>query len=332
MLPALQEYACYANHYMIISAYERFGGSRFALPAPTSPNFLLPTGWYALHKNRCKSRKPYCSEQPQKHRKAMRSNYCGRERVSTRMHDITRHHVLATKRKAFVCELVIWALSSLLSVTLYAGVVAQRRFSVAEAEHLVTVWAKKHRVFQTPKVARLWHNGHFLKESTPEHCWERLGIQVFQPRGLIEAVSEVPAMLIEDAKVYPLDTGEASTGMTSLCVCNINRNGRLGLAYTYACGSGRTRSELAILSLPPDVAAKPKVLLEVQLAELFLEKQNGQYIRIYASPIISPGEPHPRILLGRLVLSQKKKRSYLHVVLDAKIPNEWRQRTFVTNP
>ena len=223
-------------------------------------------------------------------------------------------------------------LSSLSPASLCAGKEAQKRLSSAEAELLVAAWVKNHeksQKYHEPAKNKALHQYRHLHEITPQASWERLGVQVFASEEFGRDISwGVHAVYIKNKRVYPLNTGEGAGEVTSLCVCDQTQEGTAVLVYTYVCGSGIERSEIAILFPTSTSSTRIEAFAPLRGAELFLDKQKDQIIRVYASPFASEGKPHSQFLLGRLALSSKNKHPYLHVVLEPNLPKEWRERVW----
>jgi hypothetical protein len=207
----------------------------------------------------------------------------------------------------------------LLSIAL-ASVHAQTkdgaRIPVDHAEQLVAAWLQAHQLHNG--AARNPHPQ--LKDITPPDVWKRLGAQVFKQPGVTASIQEADAYLIRKGTVFPLSIGFGGSGLTSMCVCDLNRDGKLKLAYTYSWGSGITRSHLAVLYLEP---FPQKFESDFQYrGDLLLKNKNDDLVNVYIVTVEQKSKPVQGPLLGRLTFN-RNKRPALGVELNPGLPKKW---------
>ena len=118
--------------------------------------------------------------------------------------------------------------------------------------------------------------------------------------------------------------GFGGAGLTSMCVCDLDGDSQLELAFVYSWGSGIHRSHPSVLSLdkltPVHIEAKFHPLYDI-----VLEKVDDQIVRVYVDAPGNRGTKGHRILVGRLRLSRHAQRVVLDILFDPGLAKEWRQ-------
>ena len=203
-----------------------------------------------------------------------------------------------------------------------------QRLSVSKAEQLVAGWVQAHK----PHDGSAWHSRPRLKELTPPDLWDRAGAQVFKQAGDTSSIEEVDAYLIKGKKVYPLGTGFGGSGLESLAVCDLDRDSRLELVYTYSWGSGIHRTHLGVVRLDTPAPLQIDTELVIMNTSLTLERQNDQTVNVYFYPSPVGGKAAPmdqtlrNLLLGRLVLAKKGGQDTLAIQYNPSLTQEQRSR------
>jgi pimeloyl-ACP methyl ester carboxylesterase len=113
-----------------------------------------------------------------------------------------------------------------------APAAAARRLGLAEAKDLV----RKSLPKAPPDIT--------LVDLTTEEIWQRLKAQVFRATG---QGWEGGALFVRGQEVVPLGTSFGGLGATSLCVTDLNGDGKPELLFAYSWGSGAHRACLGIL-------------------------------------------------------------------------------------
>jgi hypothetical protein len=163
----------------------------------------------------------------------------------------------------------------------------QTRLMLKEAEELVTQQLRQERKI-IPSVQLT------LKELTTDEVWKRLGVQVFQVTGTIQAHE---TFVIRQKKAHQIGYGFGGHGVTSLCVAALNKDKRPELVYAYSFGSGVHRSHVAVFDC---LAQVPREFTAPQAYfgghDLAVKRIDDQNVRVLA------GEAK----IGRLVMARKE--------------------------
>lgn len=192
------------------------------------------------------------------------------------------------------------------------------RLSVPRAERLVASWVEAH------KKGRLTVDKHpRLRDITPIEVWQRLRGQVFKQKDYTNSIGNVEAFFITGEKVYPLSTGFGGYGITSMCVCDLDADSRLELAYVYSWGSGVHRSHLGLLNLDGASVVEVEARFHPTF-DIVLDRVDDQRVMVYVD---NPGmrtAGSTRVLIGRLRLTRKAQQAVLGIQFRPGLPKEWR--------
>ena len=144
----------------------------------------------------------------------------------------------------------LFRLGLLTAVVCAAAATAQeekvKRLTLKEAENVV-------RTFVLTDNPRMNPQAMFpLKEITPDAVWKRLGVQVFQVK---EGVRAHETFVVKKLRVFPIGKGFGGQGVNSLCVADLNGDGRAELVYSFSWGSGEHRSQIGVFDV---LAKKPR--------------------------------------------------------------------------
>ena len=180
-----------------------------------------------------------------------------------------------------------------------------------EAERLVAVWVKANR---TPQPV-YWNPSPPLAEVTTREILERLQAQVFQYRGHTGSVDEVECYLIKNGDVYPLSIGFGGSGLTSMCVCDLDGDSKPELAYTYSWGSGIHRTHFALIFASDPHPTKIETTFTFRDFDLELKKTSDRDVTVYAGAT----------RLGKLIVSVNSKGNRtLDVRFEPNLPKRYR--------
>lgn len=208
--------------------------------------------------------------------------------------------------------------------------------STSEAERLVNAWIDA----RYPAKKRPPHPS--LTDVTPAEVRERLHGQVFRIQGYAGSTDEPEAYFVAKGRVCPLTIGFGGSGLDSMCVCDLDGDGKPELAYAYSWGSGMHRSQLAILR--PDVLPLRPIVWRraVPDDDLVLTKDGEKGVAVAARRRVfekrqdgnaaigaaNAGGEDGRfvdVLLGSLKLKGKGKAAVLELKWDPKAPPEIRR-------
>jgi hypothetical protein len=157
-----------------------------------------------------------------------------------------------------------------------------------------------------------------LKELTTADVWKRLQAQVFV---VTSGVREDQAYIVHDERVAPLGAGFGGNGVTSMCVADVNGDGKPKLVFSYSFGSGIHRSEIGIWAGGPSWIDASPVLREYDLA---LEKDDDRHVRVAYGEYTPQHGFKRQGEFGALHLSAAKKNPkvdpHFEIILAPKLP------------
>jgi RNA polymerase sigma factor (sigma-70 family) len=149
------------------------------------------------------------------------------------------------------------------------------RIPLAEAEKRVRAFVLKENPRMAPTVKCP------LKELTTDDVWKRLKVQVFQ---VTDDVQVCETFVLTREKVHRIGKGIGGHGVVSLCVADLNKDGRLELVYSYSWGSGMHRSHVAVFDCQakaPKEYIAPQTYLHHQ-EDLKVKRDDDQTVRVFS--------------------------------------------------
>jgi hypothetical protein len=191
-----------------------------------------------------------------------------------------------------------------------AGIAQQekaKRLTVPEAENVIRVeiYAKNPRMNPDAKFP--------LKELTTDAVWKRLGVQVFQ---VTEGVQAHETYVVKKKQVFLIGTGFGGQGVNSLCVADLNGDGRPELAFSFSWGSGIHRSQVGVFDV---LAKKPKQYVVPGAFygrdDLSLQRVDDRTVKVFSG----------KTELGRLTLKGEEEKLGFDIRLDEKLSAEVRK-------
>jgi hypothetical protein len=214
---------------------------------------------------------------------------------------------------------VAFALCLLFSIS---GAQAAERLTVPEAEKLIDAHIRAATPTMNPAAKFP------VKELTTDEVWKRMSVQVFQVTG---GVRECETFLVRGGKeVRPLGIGFGGSGVMSLCIADLDRDGKPELVYTYSWGSGDHRSHAAVYR-EKDGKVQEAVVPFAFKGDMFassfpdgsVEVEIGRY-RQQVNRWIKTGR------LGKLSISEKDGKLQADVAIRANLPDEMRKDIWKT--
>jgi hypothetical protein len=186
------------------------------------------------------------------------------------------------------------------------------RISLAEAEQSVRA-----KVFsEKPDMAA--GSDFSLKELTTDVIWKELGVQVFQ---ITSGSQSFETFVISDGEVARIGRGFGGNGVTSMCVADLNKDGKPDLVYSFSWGSGIHRSEVGVLVFGGTVAKQ----FVARFAYRHSSGRGELSVKcIGKEVIVSDG----RQRLGQVVLEKREGQWAAAVRLDDSLPEEIRKRVW----
>ncbi len=178
------------------------------------------------------------------------------------------------------------------------------RITVSEAERRIAVWVGK---YKTP-FAR--HSHPKLKDVTPEDGWHRAGGQVFKQTEYTESIDETDAYFIRGREIVPLSIGFGGNGLISVCVADLNLDGKRQLVFTYSWGSGLHRSHLGIVDFEQPKPRKNEAEFVFRTYDIRLRKQGDQSVDAFAG----------NTALGKVVLINTPRGEIPTIKWDPRLP------------
>jgi hypothetical protein len=181
------------------------------------------------------------------------------------------------------------------------------RLTQAEAENVV-------RAFIFAENPRMNPEATFpLKELTTGAVWRRLGVQVFQ---VTEGVRQHETFVVKRQRVFPIGKGFGGYGVNSLCVADLNGDGRPELVYSFSWGSGVHRSQVGVFDA---LAKTPKEYVAPVACfgrdDLTLKAADDRTVTV------SSGKTE----VGRVTLAGEEGKRRVEIRLDDKLPADVRR-------
>jgi RNA polymerase sigma factor (sigma-70 family) len=162
-----------------------------------------------------------------------------------------------------------------------------------------------------------------VKERTTAPLWDKLEAQMFQ-LDLKEGVPFMDTYIIRNKAVIPINAALPGFYLTSYCVADLRRDGKPLLAYSYFLGSGRVRSEVAVLDLR---ARKPASVVAAQA--LVLDAAHHWHVKAVDDHTVRV--EGGSVDFGELVLQEKDGKPVLRIKLRDDLPEKIRKNIDQTN-
>ena len=210
-------------------------------------------------------------------------------------------------RVAFVCCLVV-PLVSLMAAEKEAE--KPKRLALAEAEKQVRAFIFADKPAMNPKAEFP------VKELTTDEVWDKLGVQVFQ---VTEGVQAHETFVVAPGRVVRIGVGFGGRGVRSLCVAELNGDGRSKLVYSFSWGSGTHRSQVGVYDLK---AKEPRQLIAGESYfsgvddDLMVERQKDGTVAVKAA----------KRQVGVVGLEGKDDKTRAIIVIDVGLPDEIKKR------
>src|SRR6516225_9751446 len=100
-----------------------------------------------------------------------------------------------------------------------------KRLALAEAEKQVRAFIFADKPAMNPKAEFP------VKELTTDEVWEKLGVQVFQ---VTKGVQSHETFVVSRGRVARIGTGFGGAGVQSMCVAELNGDGRPKLVFSFS--------------------------------------------------------------------------------------------------
>ena len=154
-----------------------------------------------------------------------------------------------------------------------------------------------------------------LKEITTPEVWTRLHAQIFK---ITDGAREDEDYLVYRKQIYGLGGGFGGYGIMSMCVADLNGDGRPALLFSYSWGSGIHRSLIGLWSGGPLwIDAQPAL----RNYDLLLEKVDDTRVRIaYGTFNPAKGRIDRQGEFGTLHFAESGQNSRLDIFLSQQLP------------
>ena len=207
---------------------------------------------------------------------------------------------------------------------LAADAEAAERLTVADAEKLVDAHIRTATPTMNPAAKFP------VKELTTDEVWKRMSVQVFQ---VTAGVRQYETFLVRGSKeVRPLGIGFGGSGVMSLCVADLDGDGKPEMVYTYSWGSGLHRSHAAVYR-EKDGKVQEAVVPFAFKGDMFAKRLDDGSVMIevgqYQRQVNGWAKPVP---LGKLSISEKDGQLQADVAIRAELPEELRKQVWKTTP
>jgi hypothetical protein len=184
----------------------------------------------------------------------------------------------------------------------------EARLTAAEAEQAIRTHLRAEDPALNPAAALP------VREMTTPAVWDRLGAQVFKVTGELR---QNETFVVRAGRVHRIGKAFGGEGVTSLCVADLDRDGRPELVYAFAWGSGVPRAEVGRLNCladrPREQVATPAYFFA---GPLDVERADEHTVHVRAGQLV----------VGRLAAEGKGERASLLIRLDAGLPADVRDR------
>jgi hypothetical protein len=164
-----------------------------------------------------------------------------------------------------------------------------------------------------------------ITEITTPEVFQRLGFKVFKCTPNAD-VRGLDTFIIKENQVFFLATGFGGEGLQSMCVADLDNNGKAELIFTYSSGSGLHRTELGICYNEQSSLKIVAIPVEYYRGDLFVRKENDQNVVVEIGKHLRElGKYNVLAKLGAVkAVNQNGKLSYM-VEEDPNIPEEFKE-------
>lgn len=155
-----------------------------------------------------------------------------------------------------------------------------------------------------------------VKDLTTDTIWKRLKVQVFQMNPM--NFPNRSTVVIKNGRPTVIGQDFGGSGVTSLCVADLKRDGQPYLVYSYEWGSGIHRSQVGALNV---LANDPTELTAVQA--LFNDPKHDWNVRAVDDKTVQV--ERGEVIFGKLVLTEDDNKTVLRISLSPDLKDSIRK-------